>query len=94
MSSAGRTYWLNARVSLAMRSSRCVFTSVPMPKENTFTSRRDPFTRSRIRSCLVSPIVGCPSVRKMTTYGRSEAVAAFFVSRNRSGPTHSSQRAS
>ena len=32
-SSSGSTYWLTARVSSVILSSRCVFTSVPMPKQ-------------------------------------------------------------
>ena len=71
-SSSGRTYWLTARVSSVIRSSRCVFTSVPMPKQKM---RVRPsfsfFTLAMICSSSVVPIVGRPSVRKMTTNGRS-----------------------
>src|ERR1035438_3115484 len=71
-SSSGRTYWLTARVSSVIRSSKWVFTSVPMPKQKT---RVWPwlafFTSAMICSSSVVPMVGRPSVRKITTKGRS-----------------------
>ena len=71
-SSSGKTYWLAARVSSVILSSKCVFTSVPMPKQNT---RVRPalacLTFATIWSSSVLPTVGMPSVRKITTKGRS-----------------------
>jgi hypothetical protein len=52
----------------ATRSSRWVLTSVPMPKEKTLVlATLDRETDSTSLSSFVSPIVGWPSVRKMTT---------------------------
>lgn len=68
MSSVGITYCENDLVASASRSSRCVFSSVPIPNENTRVFSVFAFaTFARIASSFVSPMVGCPSVRKMTT---------------------------
>jgi len=47
--------------------------SVPMPKQNTRTARPPAAARARSRICFSSvlPMVGLPSVRNTTTYGRS-----------------------
>ena len=61
----------------------CVFTSCPMPKQNTRTlPRLARVTFATMSSSFVLPTVGKPSVRKMMMYGRSpfsgRNASAFF----------------